>query len=256
MWSKSKRTGGEVVLGLAAAVVFFAAGMAPEPEEADQKGIVTFVEGSARKQKVTEEEWHRVLVDSTVISGERVRTFSESRAELEIARLDRVRMAPRTTIDILKLYEETVEQERESAIVLQSGELWAHVGKKSGAKRFSITTPVAAAAITGTTLRLSVGADSSTELRVYAGEVVLSRVVGQDSIRSAHPGAPHQVPGPAEVAAPREVTLEEWRLIVRSMQRVRVDGRGEVVQSGSFSPEDPDEQSDWVNWNRARDQKL
>jgi len=110
MWSKSKRTGGAVVLGLAAAVVFFAAGMAPEPEEADQKGIVTFVEGSARKQKVTEEEWHRVLVDSTVISGERVRTFSESRAELEIARLDRVRMAPRTTIDILKLYEETVEQ--------------------------------------------------------------------------------------------------------------------------------------------------
>ncbi len=256
MWYRRVRAVGAAIAALAAAAVLLAAGLPPDAEEAARKGVVTFVEGSAKKQRGTEAEWHRVLVDSTVISGERVRTFTESRAELEIARLDRVRMAPRTTIDILKLYEESVEHQRESAIQLQSGELWAHVGKKSGGQRFSISTPVAAAAITGTTLRLSVDADSCAELRVYSGEVVLSRVTAGDSLRKGLSSAPQQVQGPTEVAPPREVSLEEWRLIVRSMQRVRVDARGEVVQSGSFSREDPEEQSDWVNWNRERNQKL
>ncbi len=256
MWNRKMRAGGMAVAVLAVLAVVLSAGWTPEAGEVSRKGVVTFVEGSAKKQRVTEAEWHRVLVDSVVISGERVRTFAESRAELEIARLDRVRMAPRTTIDILKLYEESVDQKRESAILLQSGELWAHVDKKSSGQRFSISTPVAAAAITGTTLRLRVDADSSAELRVYSGEVVLSRITATDSLRKGLSSAPRQVQGPTEVAPPLEVSLEEWRLIVRSMQKVRVDGRGEVVQSSSFSHEDPEEQSDWVNWNRERDQKL
>jgi len=216
-------------------------------------GVVTYVEGSAKKQKRAESDWYSVIKDSPVVSGERVRTFAESRAELEIAHLDRIRMAPRTTIDILKLYEESREQQRESQILLQSGDLWAHIGKKDEKHVFSITTPVAAAAITGTTLRLSVAADSSAELRVYSGEVVLQRVA---PVRAAVQGgvAPQQVPGPVEVAAPHAVSLEEWTLIVRSMQKVRVNSGGQVLQNSAFNRSDADEQSAWVQWNLERDQ--
>ncbi len=222
-------------------------------EKSSGTGVVTFVEGSAKKQKQAENDWYSVIKDSPVVSGERVRTFAESRAELEIAQLDRIRMAPRTTIDILKLYEESREQQRESQILLQSGDLWAHVGKKEAHHTFSITTPVAAAAITGTTLRLSVAADSSAELRVYSGEVVLQRAA---PVRMTAPGGdvPQQVPGPSEVAGPHAVSLAEWTLIVRSMQKVRVNSRGQVVQSGAFSRSDADEQSAWVQWNLQRDQ--
>ncbi len=219
-----------------------------------QKGVVTFVEGSAKKQRLQEVEWASVYKNAPVVGGDRVRTMAESRAELELAKLDRIRMAPKTTIDILKLYEETKEQVRESKIVLQSGDLWANVAKKSNNMKFSIGTPVAAAAITGTTLRLNVAQDSSAEVRVYNGEVVLtnapeSKTVVPKSLQ------PMKVPGPYEVPGPREVTMEEWALIVKSMQRVKVDKNGKVTSSGQFSRTDADEQSDWVKWNLAMDKR-
>ncbi len=223
-------------------------------ESESQKGLVTFVEGSAKKQKVQENEWANVYKNAAVTGGDRVRTMTESRAELELAKMDKIRMAPKTTIDILKLYEETKEQVRESKIVLQSGDLWANVAKKSDNMKFSIGTPVAAAAITGTTLRLNVAQDSSAEVKVYNGEVVLtnapeSKTVVPKSLQ------PFQVPGPYQVPGPREVSMEEWALIVKSMQKVKVDKNGKVTASGQFAQTDTDEQSDWVKWNQAMDKK-
>lgn len=245
------------LIAAGALVLLMAAGVAHRVrsgEENDQKGVVTYVEGTAKKQALEEADWRSVSRNTPVASGERVRTYSESRAELEILRIDRIRMAPRTTIDILKLYEESVEQVRESKIHLQSGDLWAQVGKKDEQLRFSITTPVAAAAITGTTLRLSVAADSSAELKVYTGEVVLNKEADVRPPAKRGMLAPQQVPGPTPVAGPHEVSLEQWSMIVKSMQKVRVNNRGQVIQSGSFSAQDPEEQNDWVRWNQRRDQ--
>ncbi len=244
-----KMIAGSAIVLLAVA----AARMGWSGDETDKRGIVTYVEGTAKKQRLEEADWRSVIKDTPVISGERLRTFTESRAELEIARLDRIRMAPRTTIDVLKLYEESLEQVRESKIVLQSGDLWAQVGKKSEKMSFSISTPVAAAAITGTTLRLRVAADSSAELKVYSGEVVLSKALDAKPDAKKASLQPQQIPGPQQVAGPHEVSVEQWSLIVKSMQKVRVDRNGQVVQSGSFSGADPDEQSDWVKWNQQRD---
>jgi len=222
-------------------------------ENIDQKGIVTYVEGSAKKRKITVENWAPVKRNTEVFGGDRVRTFSRSRAELELAKLDKIRMAPQTTIDILKLYEETKEQIRESKIVLQKGDLWANVAKKSKNLKFSIGTPVAAAAITGTTLRLGVKDDSSSIVKVYNGEVVLTNAPESQAFKQKTM-APHEIEGPHEVPGPREVSLDEWVLIVKSMQMVKVDKNGKVSYQGDFSLDDPDEKSDWVLWNRKMDQ--
>ena len=64
---------------------------------------------------------------------------------------------------------------------------------------------------------------------------------------------PYEVEGPHEIPGPREVSLEEWSLIVKSMQRVRVDKNGNVAYSGQFSRFDAEEQNDWVRWNLALD---
>jgi len=219
----------------------------------NQQGIVTYVDGMAKKQKLEEANWNNVIKNTTVISGERVRTFSESRAELEMPQLDIIRMSPKTTIDILKLYEESKEQVREAKIVLQSGDLWANVNKKSADFKLSINTPVAAAAITGTTLRLNVAADSSAEVKVYHGEVVLSNVPEKTSEGVKGVVKPVPVEGPRQVEGPRPVSLEEWSLIVKSMQKVKINSKGQVVQSSSFSQQDEDEKTDWVLWNQERD---
>jgi len=220
-------------------------------EQKDNKGLVTFVEGAVKKQKLQQEDWATVIKNSEVTGGERVRTFRASRAELELARLDRIRMAPQTVIDVLKLYEETKEQVIESQINLQSGDLWANVSKKPANMKFSIGTPVAVAAITGTIFRMSVGDDSLAMLKVYNGEVVMTNA--PESQVTPTIIKPTQVPGPHEVPGPREVSLEEWAIIVKSMQQIKIDKRGQVAYQGNFAQNDQDEQTDWVLWNQVRD---
>jgi hypothetical protein len=227
----------------------------PQPaltqEPKDNKGLVTFVEGAVKKQKLQQEDWATVMKNSEVAGGDRVRTFRASRAELELARLDRIRMAPKTVIDILKLYEETKEQVIESQIDLQSGDLWANVSKKPANMKFSIGTPVAVAAITGTVFRMRVGDDSSAMLKVYNGEVVMTNA--PESQVTPTVIKPTQVPGPHEVPGPREVSLEEWAIIVKSMQQIKIDKKGQVVDQGNFTQDDQDEQTEWVHWNLSRD---
>lgn len=220
-----------------------------------KEGVVTYVEGSAKKQKLEDIKWANIYKNSQVIGGERVRTFTQSRAELKLAELDEIRMAPKTTIDILKLYAETKDKIREANILLQEGDLWANVSSKDKKDMsFSIGTPVAVAAITGTILRMSVTTDSSAELKVYHGEVILSH--GPQSNKAIPRNiTPHEIPGPHEVPGPREVSLEEWALIVKSMQKVKVDKNGRVIHSGDFSRNDEDEKTDWVLWNLTRDQQ-
>ena len=232
--------------------IFLFIGIGLSVDSGEQKGLVTHVDGSAKKQKLAEIQWTNVELNTEVTSGERVRTFIKSRAELELAELDKIRMAPKTTIDILKLYEETKEQKRETQVLLQEGDLWANVAKKSENMSFSIGTPVAAAAITGTTLRMSVGGDSTSELKVYKGEVIItnapeSKKVVPKSI------VPYEIEGPHEIPGPREVTLEEWALIVKSMQKVKINKKGQVTYSGDFASADPDENNDWVRWNLEQD---
>jgi hypothetical protein len=237
---------------LAGCALLFA--LSSAQDDATKRGLITFVEGTAKKQKVQETDWNSVQLHSEVSTGERIRTFSDSRAELDLAKLDRIRLAPKTTIEILKLYEETKDKVLESQIALQSGDLWAHVAKKPGGLKFSISTPVAAAAITGTSLRLHVEADSSSELKVYSGEVVLRRnaAPSQGAVKTL---APYQINGPQQISGPQQVSVDQWTLIVRSMQKARIDKKGQVTQSGSFSDNDPDENQDWVKWNKQRDQE-
>jgi len=221
-------------------------------QTAEQKGMVTFLQGTAKKQKIQEMDWTAVQKNSAVHSGDRIRTFSNSLAELDLAQLDRIRLAPKTTIEIMKLYEETKDQKVEANIALQSGDVWANVTKKPEGLKFSISTPVAIAAITGTVLRLHVEPDSSAEVTVYQGEVALQNVVtAKGSVRKTL--APFQVEGPQAVPGPQPVSLDQWSLIVRGMQKAKIDRNGQLLDWGSFSAEDPDEKTDWIRWNQERD---
>lgn len=233
-------------------IVFLFIGLGLSIDDEEQKGLVTHVDGSAKKQKLADVQWTNVELNSEVIGGERVRTFAQSRAELELAELDKIRMAPKTTIDILKLYEETKDQKRETQVLLQEGDLWANVAKKSENMSFSIGTPVAAAAITGTTLRMNVGNDSTSELKVYKGEVIITNAPeSKDVVPKSI--VPYEIEGPHEIPGPREVTLEEWALIVKSMQTVKINNKGQLTYSGEFATTDPDENSAWVRWNLEKD---
>jgi hypothetical protein len=222
------------------------------------RGEVTYVEGRARKQPLQSEEWLTAEKGSAVVSGDKVRTLRESRAELELMKLDIIRLAPMTTIDIVKLYEETKEGRDETQINVAQGNIWALVGKVKEDAEFNISTPVAGAAITGTRFRIEVEEDSSTLLKVYEGEVKITNAPGNKTLQPQ--ALPHkerkQIEGPKQVKGPRQVSFEEWYYIVKNMQQIRIAKSGELVSSGAFSKDDADEQTEWVKWNLERDKKL
>jgi hypothetical protein len=219
----------------------------------EKKGVVTYVDGQVKRKAVDQEDWQSAPVNTEVISGDKVRTYRESRAELDISKLDIIRLAPRTIIDILKLYEETKEKKIKTSIHLEEGELWAAVHEIEMETEFDISAPIAAAAITGTVLRMHVDTDTTTQLKVYKGEV---RITNAPEKKNLQPQSlvPHEVPGPYEIQGPHEVTLDEWVYIVKAMQQVTIGPGGKVVSKGTFSTEDSDEKNDWVEWNKQRDQ--
>ncbi|MBN1154469.1 FecR domain-containing protein [candidate division KSB1 bacterium] len=224
-----------------------------ELDEEDTKGLVTYIDGRVKKKVSAQKDWVNAATNTPVNSGDLVRTYIKSRAELELLKLDVIRMAPETTIDIVKLYEETKGKIKETKITLQQGDIWAKLSEKSETMKFDISSPVAAAAITGTVLRMAVKSDSTTQVKVYQGEVRVSNIPETQSLAPSKSFAPFEIPGPHEIQGPREISMEEWVYVVKSMQSIVIGNDGTVKQYGDFSLEDPDEQSDWINWNLQLD---
>jgi len=218
----------------------------------DKKGMVTFADGQVKRQAMQKEDWVNAPINTEVISGDKVRTYQQSRAEVDLAKLDVIRLAPKTIVFLDKLYEETKDKKMQTSVKLEEGELWAAVHQIEPTTQFDLSAPIAAAAITGTVLRMNVGDDSTTQLKVYEGEVKLKpqRVAPPTAVQSLKP---QQIPGPGQVPGPREVSVEEWIQIVKAMQQVTVNSKGQIVSSGSFSNKDADENTSWVEWNKRRD---
>ena len=219
----------------------------------DTKGLVTYIDGRVKKKVINQQDWINAATNTPVNSGDLVRTYVKSRAELELLKLDVIRMAPETTIDIVKLYEETKGKIKETKISLQQGDIWAKLSQKSEQVKFDISSPVAAAAITGTVLRIGVSDDSTTQVKVYTGEVRVSNISETKSLAPSESFAPQEVPGPHEIQGPREISLDEWVYVVKSMQSIVIGNDGKVKQYGDFSIEDPDEKTDWIKWNIQMD---
>ncbi|NOZ60102.1 MAG: FecR domain-containing protein [Calditrichaeota bacterium] len=244
--------GGLLIVLLSSLLIFSFAGDKEKFMSKEKKGLITYSNGRVRKKQINAAEWKPAAVNTSVVSGDKVRTYKKSRAELELMKLDIIRMAPETIIDVVKLYEETKDQKKQTQIALQQGDIWAKIKKKGKNAKFDINAPVAVAAITGTVLRMNVDADSSTELKVYNGEVHITNAPEKTNLTPHFIGV-YEVPGPHEIPGPHEVSAEQWVYIVKNMQKIKLDKKGKVKEVGDFSLNDKDEQTDWVKWNLQRD---
>jgi hypothetical protein len=218
----------------------------------EKKGIVAYVDGDVKKQPPASEIWENAPIKSAVNSGEKVRTYQQSRAELELVQLDIIRLAPKTIVFLDKLYEETKEKKLKTDIKVERGEIWASVHEVDAQTDFDIAAPITAA-ITGTILRMKVDDDSSTQLKVYKGEVKITNAPEKADL-TPRTIKPYQIQGPHQIPGPHPVTLEEWVYIVKSMQQITINPKGQVVSAGDFKSQDPDENTPWVDWNKKREE--
>jgi hypothetical protein len=229
----------------------------PKPKNDDaRKGLFTFVEGNVKKKQVQDEDWIRAQVRTDVFTGDRVRTLLQSRAEMNLAQLDVIRLAPQTTIDVVKLYEETKEKKIQTEIKVKEGDIWGKVKSVDANSTFEVSSDFAGAAITGTVFRVHHdSAKQETQLKVYTGEVKISNVPEKMGSLTPQTIKPYQIQGPVQVPGPREITLEEWVYLVRSNQQITIGAKGQVKSMGSFKRSDRDENTDWVKWNLQRDRQ-
>lgn len=249
-----------VLLIVVPLVLFSALGLLLAVDD-EPEATVTYIEGDVVKRPEVEETWIAAELNSIVTRGYKVRTYEKSRAELTLNVDSVVRLAPRTTVDVVKLFEENREGFNETLFEVEDGEVWANIEGLGDADSFAITSEVMGTACRGTTYRLSVIGDGTTMLRVYEGAVELwdpmmaitgpgfweTGAVGEDDGK-------HEVVGPHEVSGPIEVTEEEWRLrLITAMQEIIIAPDGTVLREGKFSPDDAGEQSEWVRWNQQRD---
>jgi hypothetical protein len=190
-----------------------------------------------------------------VVNGDKIETKKQSRCELTYDDGSVVRIDEQTIYTVEKAKIDKKEKVVESRLSI--GKLWANIKKLvRGRDSWKLKSPAAVVAVRGTIYRMNAGADSSTQVLVYNGDVEVgpAESSGQQQGMGVAPGQPRQVQGPVQVQGPREVSLGQWLEIVRAQQQIVIRPDGTYAKS-DFSLEE-DAKLEWVQWNQERDALL
>jgi len=195
-------------------------------------------------------------------NGDIVLTGDRSKVELTFADGSIVRLSSNSELTVNRA--ESSGLGTSTVLTCSSGRLWSNVipFKEGGDSSYVVKTPTSTAAVRGTIFRTNVGADTSTSVRVYDGQVEVSRssLPAAGGFGDAIPadwgsGDRHEIGGPTEVEGPTEVSEDEWAQIIGNMQEVIIGADGSTWV-GSFTNDDDSSEWEWVLWNQSRDTEL
>lgn len=205
-------------------------------------GKVTYVEGDAFFERAGK-DLQKLSVNAKVQKGDKVSTGVESILELTLSNGTVLRFAENTK----SVLDEGIN---EGNVRMESGKLWANV-KKMQKGGFSVTTPVATAAVRGTVFRVESSNENGSTVSLYEGLVDVGPADSTQIAAITPPatgwGPPVQVPGPYEVS------LNEW-------VRLHPGKQIHVQSTGKFATKNIDKQKEasdkWVEFNRTRDRSV
>ncbi len=229
-----------------------AEGAAPaiERKVAASQGVVTYVEGKAVVVPKSDSLKRALLSNTIVYPGDVIRTLANGKAEIIINRETVVRMRENTTLIIDNIRDPGADKGK-STIGFTIGSLWTKMKKfKDKVARFELELPTAIAGVHGTVYETTVNKDTSSEVKVFDGEVAVS---SNPKPSGAAASGITEIGGPEEVAGPHEVSMEQWVRIVGEMQRMTIDKKGvpRPVETFDKNPHDA-----WEQWNEERDRRI
>jgi len=225
------------------------------PEKANMAGKVTFYIGNVLALSQGETRFRKVAFNMPVVNGDKIETKKEARCELTYNDGSIIRVDEQSIYTVEQAKFDKGEKQVESKLSI--GKLWANIKKLvRGRDSWKLKSPVAVVAVRGTVYRMNAGADSSTQVLVYEGDVRVdpAAAAGAQPGMGVVPGKPTQVPGPTQVAPPTQVTPQQWFEIIKAQQQIVVRPDGTYAKS-DFNLQD-DAKLDWVQWNKKRDQEL
>lgn len=213
---------------------------------------IDLIEGKASILRNGASEWRDAKINQPLSIGDVVYTRNESFCVIKYNSGAVLRMGEETKI----ILQEVTDKGSKTATPI--GHVWVNMQKLVTSKKsFELSSPTATAAIRGTIFDMNTGQDSSTDVSVFQGKVM----VGPGSaLKSALPQntmekeSRHEVPGPEEIPGPYEVTLEQWRTIVDGqMISVRKDGKFSVQK---FDEKKKAADDEFVQKNLVMDKEL
>lgn len=205
-------------------------------------GIISALEGEAQKRSVNSSDWLEAKLKMDVKSKDIVRTLPDSFAEILLSKGSVLRLAPKTTVNMVKLYEES-KNKKVTKVKVEEGEVWGNINKQNEDEVFDVDATAVSSSIVGTIFRINTG-DDGTLIKVYKGQVEVK------ANKKKHKKSSLEV---HEVEGPHEISLEEWTVVVHEMMQLRVDKNGNIVRMDKINLNSKEEKNRWAEWNRKRD---
>ncbi|MBU0699466.1 MAG: FecR family protein [Pseudomonadota bacterium] len=218
--------------------------------------VVTLLEGRASVLRQGMKTPKTLSKQERLSRGDRVTTEIKSRIEITMPDKSVVRFDEKTTFVLEAVAYDQKTQKKDIDVNIILGKTWANVPKFSGSKgRFEITTKTSVAGVRGTDFRMNVNADNSAVLKVYEGEVAVSKRKDTGTAETtAKLEKPTKIAGPHPVEGPHPVSMEEWTYIVGALQQINIQPDGSAAKPFRFDiAKDLDE---WVRWNQARNRLI
>jgi hypothetical protein len=214
------------------------------------QGVVTYVEGDALLIPKGGKAKQKLVPNTIVYPGDVVQTMASGRVEMIVNRETVVRLKENTRMSI-DAFRDMGTSAGRTKMGFSIGSVWTKMKQfRDKVSRFELELPTAIAGVHGTVYEATIEKDSSSEVKVYNGEVA---VKNNPAAKAAATGGVGEVSGPGEVAGPSEVSLEEWVSIVHDMQKIRIDKKGKPRAPEEFKKNESDS---WEKWNLERDKRI
>ena len=199
--------------------------------------------------------WKDAELNMDLSQKDSIKTGKDSRMEITFFNHGIIRLDENSLLEICELIK--VDDSLISKVKLVIGNIWVHLkGLLAGKDEFETNTPTAVASVRGTIYRMDVREDITTDVYVYKGKVEIKpwRMPKLQKKTKGKQGR-FQWGKLKEIEGPKEISMEEWTVLVREMQKVSIKPNiATAPQVEDFSKE-ADEKNEWVQWNKERDEK-